>query len=280
MGVAIKVVRNNDMMVKAAQKEVAILEKLKQEDPKNKQYVIRLLGTFNYRNHYCLVFECMWDNLRIALKKHGSGRGLGMPAVHSWSKQLFIALRLLRKCNLIHADLKPDNVLMSNKNHYIKVADMGSCMPAADNDPTPYLVSRFYRAPEIIFGCRYSPQVDVWSAGCMLGELLTGRVLFTPNLDFQWSDVDKATGEPIVRVVGDCSAKKSVEDILTASCTEHKGDFYFMKKVRQLADLISKCLIVDPEKRIVPDEALKHPFIVEPVTNPKNAAPQKPKHHR
>lgn len=217
-----------------------------------------------------------------------------------WAKQLFIALRLLRKCKLIHADLKPDNVLMSNKQHYIKVADLGSCIEEDDNSPTPYLVSRFYRAPEIIFGCKYTCQVDVWSAGTMLAELFTGGVLFqgktnndmlrrimevkgkpahklikagsmwqqhfTPEFAFLWTDIDKATGKETVRETSDLNAKRSVEEIFVQANSAFKSDHYFMKKVRQLADLVSKCITLDPEKRITPDEALQHPFIKEPLT--------------
>merc|ERR1711865_258426 len=62
--VAIKVMRANDMMKKAAEKEIEILQTLNSADKQNKRHIIRLHGTFYYRKHLCLVFECMWDDLR------------------------------------------------------------------------------------------------------------------------------------------------------------------------------------------------------------------------
>merc|ERR1712100_910469 len=67
--VAVKILRANDMMTKQAEKEIAILERLSAADKHGKKHVVRLLNTFAYRRHLCLVFECMWDDMRAALKK-------------------------------------------------------------------------------------------------------------------------------------------------------------------------------------------------------------------
>lgn len=297
--VAIKVIRNNDMMRKAAEKEVGILQRLNAADPENKRHVIRLFETFEYRNHLCLVFECMWDNLRMALKKYGRGGGIHLQAVWSWSKQLFKGLTLLKKCKLIHADLKPDNILISNSHNLLKVADLGSAVELEDGvTPTPYLVSRFYRAPEIIFGGKQNCQVDVWSASCTLAECFTGKILFngktnndmlrvmmeirgkpstkvikvgtlfkdhfTPELDFKWMDVDKVTGEPVERILTDLAVKRPIDDILLGKADPvKKADPQYMKKVRQFGDFLAKGLTYDWEKRHDPDEGLNHPFIKE-----------------
>merc|ERR1719316_1724813 len=105
---------------------MSILRHLNNHDKENRRHVIRLLRDFDYRGHLCMVFECMWDSLRNALKKFGKGKGINLQAVWSWSKQLFIALKLMRKCKIIHADLKPDNVLISQKHNELKVCDLGS----------------------------------------------------------------------------------------------------------------------------------------------------------
>ena len=62
---------------------------------------------------------------------------------------MFLGLSLLRKCNILHADLKPDNVLVNESRNMLKICDLGSASDASENEITPYLVSRFYRAPEI-----------------------------------------------------------------------------------------------------------------------------------
>lgn len=74
--------------------------------------------------------------------------------------------------------VKPDNVLINDRFAVLKICDLGSASDISDNEVTSYLVSRFYRAPEIILGCRYDPAIDVWSAACTIFEIATGDVLF------------------------------------------------------------------------------------------------------
>ena len=88
-------------------------------------------------------------NLREVLRKFGHKKGLNIRAVRVYAHHLFQALYLLKKCNIIHADIKPDNMLVNDAKNQLKLADLGSASDAQENDITPYLVSRFYRAPEI-----------------------------------------------------------------------------------------------------------------------------------
>jgi serine/threonine protein kinase len=88
-------------------------------------------------------------NLREVLKRYGKDVGINIKAVRVYAQQLFLALSLLKKCNILHADIKPDNILVTESKNTLKLCDLGSASDADDNDITPYLVSRFYRAPEI-----------------------------------------------------------------------------------------------------------------------------------
>lgn len=88
-------------------------------------------------------------NLREVLKKYGKDVGLHIKAVRSYSQQLFLALKLMKKANILHADIKPDNILVNESRLLLKLCDFGSASYAHENEITPYLVSRFYRAPEI-----------------------------------------------------------------------------------------------------------------------------------
>ncbi|KEG02082.1 serine/threonine protein kinase, putative [Plasmodium vinckei vinckei] len=303
MHVAIKVIRDNDMMHKAAEKEISILKKLNDYDKDNKKHIIRLLRSVKYKNHLCLIFEWMWGNLRIALKKYGNGHGLNAAAVHCYTKQLFIALRHMRKCRIMHADLKPDNILINEKFNALKVCDLGSASDISENEITSYLVSRFYRAPEIILGFRYDSQIDVWSAAATVFELATGKILFpgrsnnhmiklmmeykgkfshkmikggqfysqhfNDNLDFIYVDRDHYTKKEVVRIISDLRPTKNI----TCDLLEHqywlKGNSpkmqFLKKKMKQLGDLLEKCLMLDPSKRYTPDQALQHPYLRESI---------------
>ncbi|KAJ6322066.1 hypothetical protein OIU77_012031 [Salix suchowensis] len=176
--VAIKIIRNNETMRKAGDTEVSILKKLAGQDPENKRHCVRFLSSFKYRNHLCLVFESLHMNLREVLKKFGRDIGLKLTAVRAYAKQLFIALKHLRNCGVLHSDIKPDNMLVNEAKNVLKLCDFGNAMFSGKNEITPYLVSRFYRAPEIILGLSYDHPMDMWSVGCCLYELYSGKVLF------------------------------------------------------------------------------------------------------
>ncbi|CAG7832087.1 unnamed protein product [Allacma fusca] len=99
--------------------------------------------------------------------------------------QLFLALKLLKKANVLHADIKPDNILVNESKLMLKLCDFGSASHVAENDITPYLVSRFYRAPEIIMGLTYDFGIDMWSVGCTIYEVYTGKILFPGSTNNQ-----------------------------------------------------------------------------------------------
>ncbi|KAG8552514.1 hypothetical protein GDO81_004558, partial [Engystomops pustulosus] len=147
--VAVKIIRNNELMQKTGLKELEFLKKLNDADPDDKFHCLRLFRHFYHKQHLCLVFEPLSMNLREVLKKYGKDVGLHIKAVRSYSQQLFLALKLLKRCNILHADIKPDNILVNESKTILKLCDFGSASHVADNDITPYLVSRFYRAPEI-----------------------------------------------------------------------------------------------------------------------------------
>lgn len=97
------------------------------------------------------------------LKKYGKDVGLHVKAVRSYTQQLFLALKLLKRANILHADIKPDNILVSESKLVLKLCDFGSASHAHENEITPYLVSRFYRAPEIskYFTLLYNPPIII-----------------------------------------------------------------------------------------------------------------------
>jgi len=303
--VAIKVMRANDMMTKAAEKEVAILETLNGADRKNKRHIIRLLSTFAYRKHFCLVFECMWDDLRAAVRKYTKNKGMALQAVRAYTQQLLVGLGHMRDHGVIHADIKPDNILISKGHQTVKFCDLGTAVELKDVIPSPYLASRFYRPPEVILGCEYSSAVDMWALGCTLYEIFTGKTLlqsktnndhlkkimelrgrvpgkvikkghvwknhFTDELDFKHQVEDPGSGQQVIKTITDFSTKTSIKDLILDRVGEEKRksqdreDTLYVKRATQFADLLEQMLAMDPEKRIRPEEALAHPFLQDGV---------------
>ncbi|KAF8437507.1 kinase-like domain-containing protein [Boletus edulis BED1] len=292
--VAIKIIRCQESMYRAGMKEVQILNKLKQADPDDKKHIIRLERTFEHRGHLCLVFESMSMNLRDVVKRFGKDVGLNIKAVRAYAHQLFLALGLLKKTNIMHADIKPDNILVNEQKTLLKLCDLGSASDASENDITPYLVSRFYRAPEIILGVPYDPALDVWSIGCTLYELYTGKILFPGRSNnqmlllmmelkgrfnakmikkakfgemyfdeqggFDSVETDRVTGASVVRKVHVSKPSRDLRSrLMPPSSVKMKDDE--MKLLLSFIDLLDKCLALDPSRRLMPKEALAHPFI-------------------
>lgn len=104
---------------KAGLDELVILKKLVGADPDDKRHCVRFLSSFKYRNHLCLVFESLNMNLREVLKKFGRNIGLRLTAVRTYAKQLFIALKHLRNCGVLHCDIKPDNMLVCLECYFV-----------------------------------------------------------------------------------------------------------------------------------------------------------------
>ncbi|KAL2868283.1 putative serine/threonine protein kinase (Prp4) [Aspergillus lucknowensis] len=292
--VAIKIIRQNDTMKKAGLKEINILEQLREADPEDRKHVIRFERSFEHKGHLCMVFENLSMNLREVLKKFGRDVGLNLRAIRAYAQQIFLGLSLLRKCNILHADLKPDNLLVNEQRNVLKVCDLGSASPVSDNEITPYLVSRFYRAPEIILGIPYEYAIDMWSIGCTLFELYTGKILFTgrnnnqmlksimecrgkypPKLlrrgslahlhfdemsNFHSTEEDKITGRLATRVMDFKKPSRDLKTRLMGKGAQKMTDSE-AKELALFVDLLERCLSLNPEKRCTPAEALKHPFI-------------------
>ena len=104
---------------KSGKMEVSILEKLSSADREDKRHCVRFISSFMYRDHLCLVLESLHMNLREVIKKFGRDIGLKLTAVRTYSKQLFIALKHLKDCSILHCDIKPDNVLVCPLTKYL-----------------------------------------------------------------------------------------------------------------------------------------------------------------
>ena len=301
--VAIKIIRNNETMFKAGKKEIEILQTLSANDPDDKKHLIRLEGSFEHKGRLGMVFENYTSNLRELLKKYGRDVGINLKAIRAYAQQLFLALSLMKKCQYLHADLKPDNILAGPKPdtatkenmNMLKLCDLGTASPITEAAIAPYLVSRFYRAPELILGIPYDYGIDIWSVGCTLFELYTGKILFTGRnnngmlrsimecrgkyphkllrkgsetykyfddlLNFHAIEEDKHTRRLVTKTIE--IKAKPIRDLRSRIMPKGKKlDEAERKDIELFLDLLDKCLDLRVEKRITPNEALKHPFIM------------------
>jgi len=291
--VAVKVQRNNEMMRRAGEKEIGYLQRLVDGDPENRRHCISMISSFDHEDHLCMVFEAMHQNLRQALRQHGHKRGIQVDAVRTYARQLFTALKYMEKLNIVHADLKPDNIVVNDKYNLLKVCDFGSACNGDDNEITPYLVSRFYRAPEIMMGLHFGCPIDTWAAGTTIFELFTGKIQFMgqsnnqmlkliqevkgkmpnklirkgffselhfdPDCDFLYKEKDKVSQREVIRLIKFEQRALPGHDLKSTLMPNkpREGD---ARKAVMLADLLEKTLMLDPSKRLTPAQALKHPF--------------------
>lgn len=290
--VAIKIIRIQELMYRSGLKEVQTLNRLRETDPENRKHIIRLERTFEHRGHLCLVFESMSMNLRDVIKRYGKDVGLNIRAVRAYAQQLFTALNHLKKCNIIHADIKPDNIVVNEAKSILKICDLGSAKeaPIPATEIAPSLVSRYYRAPEIMLGVPFDGAIDMWAAGCTLYELYTGKILFNGrnNNDMLrlimllkgrfnakirskarfWDTyfneagflkvVDSAGAEKAVHI--DADTKNDVRSRIMPPASERLKSEE-LRLLTSFVDLLDKCFTLDPARRLTPHQALSHPFI-------------------
>ncbi|XP_057271781.1 mitogen-activated protein kinase 12 isoform X2 [Pezoporus wallicus] len=194
-----------------------------------------------------------------------------------FAKRAYRELRLLKhmkhenyihSSGIIHRDLKPGNLAV-NEDCELKILDFGLARHT-DSEMTGYVVTRWYRAPEVILNwMHYTQTVDIWSVGCIMAEMITGRPLFKGNdhLD-QLTEIMKVTGTPTQDFVQKLHSQDAKNYIKSLPKVQKKDFSSILKYANPLAvNLLEKMLVLDAEKRITAAEALMHPYF-EPIHDP------------
>ncbi|KAH6596534.1 hypothetical protein BASA61_003462 [Batrachochytrium salamandrivorans] len=261
--VAIKIIKAIPKYQEAAKIELSILQILKTCDPDNSKYSLKLIRA----------------------------------TLLSFAHQILVATSYLHSLGITHTDLKPENLMLecadsrpispfnSGKKMLIDtrliLIDFGSA--TLDHDYHRAVVStRHYRAPEIILGVEWSYPCDVWSIGCILVELYTGKALFQTHdnlehlrmievvlgtfpLDFLLSSSDGSqffNKQGLVKFPGTDTDQKSIDYVSHMKpllALVNGGDLLS----KRLLDLLSRMLEIDPDVRITAKEALQHPFFMD-----------------
>tara|TARA_R110000824_G_scaffold352880_1_gene539965 strand:+ start:223 stop:1311 length:1089 start_codon:yes stop_codon:yes gene_type:complete len=261
---ALKIIRSERRFVRQANTERNILVKLAKTEVPNSSL---LLDKFMFREHPCFVFELYGLNL-FQFMKLRKFKGLEIERIKFYAKQILQCLQAVHAQNIIHCDLKPENIVLTKKEESVKVIDFGSsCYVSTKNHS--YIQSRYYRSPEIILALGYNSSIDIWSFACIIIEILTGEVIFPGSNESTMMeffvqylghpDVDFAMKSPRILkffmydgidlniYINVPRKPKSFEDILD-------------KYSPDLTDLIKKCLTWYPSERLTASEALQHKF--------------------
>ncbi|XP_008852219.1 homeodomain-interacting protein kinase 4 [Nannospalax galili] len=185
--VAIKILKNDAYRSRIIKNELKLLRCMRGLDP-DEAHVIRFLEFFHDAFKFYLVFELLEQNL-FEFQKENNFAPLPARHIRTVTLQVLRALARLKELAIIHADLKPENIMLVNQTRCpfrVKVIDFGSASIFSEVRyvKEPYIQSRFYRAPEILLGLPFCEKVDVWSLGCIMAELHLGWPLYPGNNEY------------------------------------------------------------------------------------------------
>jgi glycogen synthase kinase 3 beta len=178
--------------------------------------------------------------------------------------QLFRSLAYIHSQGICHRDIKPQNLLLDPATGVLKLCDFGSAKILVENEPNvSYICSRYYRAPELIFGAtNYTTKIDVWSTGCVMAELMLGQPLFPGESGIdQLVEIIKVLGTPTrdqIRTMNPNYMEHKFPQI-----KPHPFNKVFRKADPHAIDLISKLLEYTPTQRLSAIDALVQPFFDE-----------------
>nr|DBA18589.1 TPA: hypothetical protein GDO54_016820 [Pyxicephalus adspersus] len=245
---------------KRAYRELRLLKHMKHEN------VISLLNVFSpddslesFQTFYLVMPFIPLDLGRVMKIQKLNRRMIGYLLY-----QILRGLQYIHSVGVVHRDLKPSN-LGVNENYEIKILDFGLARQT-ESEMTGYVVTRWYRAPEIILNwMHYNQTVDIWSVGCILAEMITGRVLF-PGGDYfdELNKIIEVIGSPQPSLINKMESKHA-QDYLKMLPPKQKKNFkeIFPTMTAPEIDLLEKMLELDPEKRLSATECLAHPYLAE-----------------
>ena len=248
--------RNREGFNISAIREITILKELNHEN------IEKVIDTFYGINCLYVQFEyidCVLSKLiKFNLKNE---KFLTEADIKGIMLQILTGLAEIHNNGILHRDLAPSNILI-NKNGVIKIADFGLSrfIASPDREMTKGVITKYYRAPEIFFEAKYySFSIDIWSAGCILAEMILCDVLFRGNDEIEimtniftflgipnennWPDVKQLQRYIVFKGGPAITIQKKFNN-----CSE------------ECRDLLEKMLVLNPNKRITANEALKHPY--------------------
>ncbi|GMP39424.1 hypothetical protein CsSME_00010264 [Camellia sinensis var. sinensis] len=214
-----------------------------------------------------LVLEFVPETVnRIARQYSRINQRMPLIYVKLYTYQICRALAYIHNCiGICHRDIKPQNLLVNPHTHQLKLCDFGSAKVLVKGEPNvSYICSRYYRAPELIFGAtEYTTAIDIWSTGCVMAELLLGQPLFPGE-----SGVDQLV--EIIKVLGTPTREEikcmnpNYTEFKFPQIKPHPWHKVFQKRLPpEAVDLVCRFFQYSPNLRCTALEACIHPFFDE-----------------
>lgn len=216
--------------------------------------------TDNNRNY--LVMEKLDKNLYLWRKKYSPS----INEVKSLTMQILKGVRYLHSKNIVHGDLKPENIVFSDKEcENLKVADLGNSMYENELDRYSILQTRYYRAPEVILQTHKDRGIDIWSIGCIISELITGRPLFYGQTEEkQLFTIMEYLDVPPSYILSNSRVRNHYFNYYNNKPKNFYGNYIKTKSLNKihndniLIDLLNKIFKYDPKQRINIDQIINH----------------------
>lgn len=242
----------------SALREIKILKEIKHQN------VLQLIDVVFEKKSLYLSYEFLDLDLHklIHLSKNTV---LEEKVIKAIMLNLLEGLKVIHKHGVLHRDLKPQNILISNKG-IVKIADFGMAryISSYNREMTRNVVTNWYRSPELFFGSScYTSAIDMWSLGCIFGEMMQKDPLFYGDGDIQiLTKIFSLIGVPSENVWEGVSELINFKSFIKGDVVGVKNKFNFMSE--ETTDLLEKLLILDPLNRISAEEALKHKCFTSP----------------
>ncbi|XP_059161544.1 glycogen synthase kinase-3 beta-like isoform X2 [Physella acuta] len=247
-------------------RELQIMRKLEHQNIVKLKYFFYSSGEKKDEVFLNLVLEFVPETVyRVARHYSKSKQTIPILYIKLYMYQLFRSLAYIHSQGVCHRDIKPQNLLLDPETGVLKLCDFGSAKVLIRGEPNvSYICSRYYRAPELIFGATdYTCQIDVWSAGCVLAELLLGQPIFPGDSGVdQLVEIIKVLGTPTREQIREMNPNYS--EFKFPQIKAHPWSKVFRPRTPSEAIvLVSRLLEYTPSGRITPLEACSHNFFDE-----------------
>ncbi|XP_037088130.1 glycogen synthase kinase-3 beta-like [Pollicipes pollicipes] len=247
-------------------RELQIMRKLEHCNIVKLKYFFYSSGDQKDEVYLNLVLEYIPETVyKVSRHYNRSKQTIPISFIKLYMYQLFRSLAYIHSLGICHRDIKPQNLLLDPESGVLKLCDFGSAkILVAGEANVSYICSRYYRAPELIFGAtNYTTNIDVWSAGCVLAELLLGQPIFPGDSGVdQLVEIIKVLGTPTREQLGEMNPNYT--EFKFPQIRAHPWQKVFRARTPPEAiDLVSRLLQYTPTMRTTPLEACAHAFFNE-----------------